>query len=61
MVLYNGAIEVDVPITEEYLIKLMYKNSLGMISVEECKYILEQEKISGKFDLETSIKCMLEA
>ena len=58
--LYDGTIEVNVPLTEKYLISLMIKNTLGILPETECMKIIETEKRMDNFDLERSIISMME-
>lgn len=37
--------------SEEHLVELLYRDSLGFISKEEIKFIIEKEKELGVFNL----------
>lgn len=59
--LYDNSLDVSVPLTEEFLIKLMIKNTLGILSYDECIVMIEKEKQHGTFDLTRSIISMMES
>lgn len=44
---------------EEFLVEILHRNTLGLVSKEDIREVIEAEKQLGVFDVEKSIKIQI--